>query len=234
MEASQNPEYLRGTADAVAAFKLAFESFMELHVDTTDAGVGRGLMPAVMVKDGADPAEPLLEASDVLDVCDRMIGRLRALAAKAEAEAPPVVGVEAMHPLVWGAAKRLWRDGHFQEAVAKAAEALVAHLQWTVGRTDVSGTKLWQEVFSDQPAKVGGPRLRWPGEHAEHARTMNVGLRLFAPGAHILIRNPASHGADAPPRQEALEQLAVLSVLARWVDQCDLEQADPAAAGAGE
>ena len=34
------------------------------------------------------------------------------------------------------------------------------------------------------------------------------------------IRNPQAHPTDALTEQEALEQLAALSVLARWVDAC--------------
>lgn len=274
MDASKNPEYLRGTADAVATFKAALEHFLELHVDTTEAGIGRGMMPAVMPKNGADAGEiaqrrsavaraagraanapsltgsymavqgvsgavdpianwnsilrpkPLLEAKDVRDLCDQMIGRLGALAAEAEAAAPPTIGVEVMHPVIWAAAKRLWRDGHFQEAVAKAAEALMAHLQQTVERTDTSGTKLWQEVFSKDLPVLDRPRLRWAGRQTdEHVKRMNEGLRLYAPGVQMLIRNPAAHAADTPPKQEALEQLATLSLLARWVDRCEIQKA---------
>ena len=34
------------------------------------------------------------------------------------------------------------------------------------------------------------------------------------------IRNPQAHPSDDISEQEALEQLAALSVLARWVDKC--------------
>lgn len=50
---------------------------------------------------------------------------------------------------------------------------------------------------------------------------MNDGLRQFAPGAQMTIRNPAAHG-DAMGEQDALERLAALSLLARWVDHCRL------------
>ena len=62
---------------------------------------------------------------------------------------------------------------------------------------------------------------------------MNDGLRLFAPGAQMTIRNPATHGPGEMTQQEAVERLSVLSLLARWVDQCDLIEApDTSAAGA--
>lgn len=51
--------------------------------------------------------KPLLEPSDILDSCEQAIGRLNGLILRAEAERPPTIGAEAMHPTVWGAAARL-------------------------------------------------------------------------------------------------------------------------------
>jgi hypothetical protein len=51
---------------------------------------------------------------------------------------------------------------------------------------------------------------------------MNGGLRQFAPGAQMTIRNAVAHGTDDLSEQDAMERLAVLSLLARWVDECDL------------
>lgn len=51
---------------------------------------------------------------------------------------------------------------------------------------------------------------------------MNDGLRLFAPGVQLTIRNPATHVLSDLSEQEATEQLATLSMLARWVDECQL------------
>lgn len=52
-----------------------------------------------------------------------MIGALEDLAARAEAELPPTVDVAEMHPAIWGEAARLWRDGHYRQAVSAAATA---------------------------------------------------------------------------------------------------------------
>ena len=46
------------------------------------------------------------------------------------------------------------------------------------------------------------------------------------------IRNTAAHGLGELTQQEAVERLSVLSLLARWVDECNLiEAGDPAADG---
>ena len=45
------------------------------------------------------------------------------------------------------------------------------------------------------------------------------------------IRNPQTHPSDDITEQEALEQLAALSVLARWVDECDVVSVDDGSTG---
>ena len=167
--------------------------------------------------------KPLLEAADVLGACDQIIGRLNAMALKAEAELPPTIGTPGMHPLIWAAASRLWRDDHFRASVAAAADALVAQVKTLTGRNDVPETSLWQETFSEKDPQPGKPRLRWPGDPKDrNVRTMNEGLRLYAPGVQMTIRNPAAHSPDEMLEQEALERLAALSLLGRWVDACQL------------
>jgi hypothetical protein len=128
-----------------------------------------------------------------------------------------------MHPVVWGAARRLWRDGHFREAVAGASEAVVAVLKARTKRNDLSATDLWRQTFSEKEPRPGQPRLRWPGNPQDQdVKTMNSGLLSFAPGVQMTIRNSAAHGLGELDEQSALERLAALSLLARWVDDCDL------------
>jgi hypothetical protein len=165
----------------------------------------------------------ILEPSDILSAAGQMTGRLENLLAEAEAEAPPTVGAQAMHPLIWGAAGRLWRDRHFRQAVSTAAEALVANVKSITGRNDVAETSLWQQVFSASPPTEAQPRLRWPGNPADRdVSAMNDGLRMFAPGVQMTIRNGATHGLSEMSEQDAIERLAALSLLARWVDECVL------------
>jgi hypothetical protein len=51
---------------------------------------------------------------------------------------------------------------------------------------------------------------------------MRTGLLQFGQGCFAAIRNPATHGTTEMAPQEALEQLAILSTLARWIDHCKL------------
>lgn len=175
--------------------------------------------------------KPLLEPDDVLSACDQMIGRLDDLIAQAEAEAPPEIGAAAMHPLIWGAAASLWRDRHFRQAVAGAAEALIAQVKVRTGRNDVAETDLWKQVLSSEPPTPGKPRLRWPGDPIDrNVKNMSDGLRQYAPGVQMTIRNMVIHTSDELSEQAALERLAALSLLAGWIDQCELnEYLDPVA-----
>ncbi|MEV4709671.1 TIGR02391 family protein [Actinoplanes sp. NPDC049316] len=167
--------------------------------------------------------KPLLEPVDILNAADYAIARLEGLALEAEASRPPTIGAEAMHPTVWGAAKRLWEDGHYRQAVAAACESLVSVVKARTGRRDIPDTSLWQQVFSDKDPQPGMPRLRWPGNSTDQdVISMNGGLRQFAPGVQMTVRNSTAHGIGEIGEQEALERLAVLSLLARWLDECDL------------
>jgi hypothetical protein len=122
--------------------------------------------------------------------------------------------------------RRLWNDTHFNDAVRRACEALVAQLKAVTGRNNAPDTSLWQQAFSEKAPKLGEPRLRWPGDPADQTvRTMNDGLRSYAPGVQMLIRNPTTHTAENISEQEALERLAALSLLARWLDECELVEA---------
>ena len=170
--------------------------------------------------------KPLLEADDILAVCGYVTGHLEAMAVQAEAERPPAGGTQGMHPLVWGVAARLWRNEHYGESVAAAAEAVVGSVKRLTKRNDVAESGLWQEVFSDKEPTPGKPRLRWPGDPMDRdVSTMTNGLRSFAPGVQMTIRNPSAHGATELDEQTALERLAALCLLMRWVDECILVEA---------
>lgn len=168
--------------------------------------------------------KPLLEPDDILTACDQMIGRLEHMVLEAEHETAPSIDPEVMHPLIWGAARSLWRDGHHRDAVKTAAEALVGQVRSLTGRYDVEETSLWEHVFSPNAPKLNAPRLRWPGDPGNlTTKSMINGLVKFAPGVQMTIRNPLAHGEElGMGPDEALERLAVLSLLARWVEKCQL------------
>ncbi|MDV3136743.1 TIGR02391 family protein [Mycobacterium sp. 29Ha] len=173
--------------------------------------------------------KPMLEPANIIDACNQMIGSLEELADRAEAELPPTVDVAEMHPAVWGQAARLWRDEHYRQAVQAAADGVVQLVKSRTGGPELDDTARWNQAFSKDDPEPGRPRLRWPGDQTDRTVvSMNDGLRRFAPGAQMTIRNPAAHGPGEMTQQEAVERLSVLSLLARWVDECDLIEAPEA------
>nr|WP_249776587.1 TIGR02391 family protein [Leifsonia sp. C5G2] len=140
--------------------------------------------------------------------------------------ASPEIEPSRLHPVVWSTAQRLWNDGHLRLAVAAAAEAVTGQMKQLTRRNDAADTTLWQQAFSERPPEVGKSRLRWPGDPTDQGvKTMNDGLRQFAPGVNMVIRNPATHTDEEIAEQDALEKLAVLSSLMRFVDRCEVAAA---------
>lgn len=106
----------------------------------------------------------------------------------------------------------------------EASEAVIGQVKVVTGRNDISETALWQETFSGQPPQPGKPRLRWPGDPKDRdVKSMNDGLRQLAPGIQMTIRNAVTHQEAELSEQAAIERLATLSLLARWVEECDLD-----------
>ncbi|MGW3993946.1 TIGR02391 family protein [Amycolatopsis sp. NPDC004772] len=137
--------------------------------------------------------------------------------------AGPQPAADEMHPWIWEAAQSLWDTGHYREAVQAGATSLNAHIQTLVSRRDISDYKLATETFSENPPSAGRPRLRWPGDPAnESTKSMQDGLRLLASGIFRGIRNSATHELTELPEQAALEQLVTMSLVARWIETCDL------------
>lgn len=139
----------------------------------------------------------------------------------------PELSASNLHGWVWSGAASLWQSGHYREAVEAAIRKLNAETQNTLGRRDVSETDLFNQAFSEQAPAVGKPRLlRMKSDGSTTFRSVQRGARMFAEGVFAGIRNPLAHEAHHEmPEQQALEYLAALSVLARWVDESTLEVA---------
>ncbi|MET9669508.1 TIGR02391 family protein [Streptomyces sp. NPDC006475] len=135
----------------------------------------------------------------------------------------PSLPADQLHPWVWDAARTFWESNHFRAAVHAAATSLNAHLQDKVGRRDLSDAKLIQEVLSDKDPEPGKPRLRIPGDQTDPGvQTRQRGTLQLGQGSYFALRNPAAHEAGELSGQEALEQLATFSVLARLIDKCQV------------
>lgn len=139
----------------------------------------------------------------------------------------PEISAADLHPWVWSGARSLWQSGHFRSAVEDAAKKVNAETQNKLGRRDLSETKLFQEAFSEKPAEAGKPRLRrMQPDGSDTYKSVQRGAMALAEGIYAGIRNPFNHESPEDiDEQTALEYLAALSVLARWVDGSTVETA---------
>ena len=155
----------------------------------------------------------------------RLVGILAHAAIRDEIFSPegPTLVAARLQRWVWNAAVSLWETGHYKEAVNAAASAVEQQTQLKLGRRDLGGTKLYTEAFNTNP---GERRLRFGAidETTEDGKTAldwtsaHQGAMHYGQGCTLGIRNMNAHGTQDLSEQEALEFLAALSVLARWVD----------------
>lgn len=110
----------------------------------------------------------------------------------------------------------------------QAAIRVNAETQAKLGRMDVSEVALFNEAFSLSEPKDGVARLRVAQDDGGKTyENLHRGARAFADGLYTAIRNPGMHrpeDSDGGEEQLALEQLAAFSLLARWVDEADVER----------
>jgi Protein of unknown function (Hypoth_ymh) len=139
----------------------------------------------------------------------------------------PELLADQLHEWVWEAARPMWEASSYSTAVLWAAQSINARLQQKLNRYDISDATLCSEAFKIDEPKAERPRLRFHGDRtSETWRSLQEGAGFFGRGCFQAIRNPVAHSHQHPvSEQEALEELAALSQLARWIDQCTVETA---------
>ena len=93
----------------------------------------------------------------------------------------------------------------------------------------LDGTKLYAEMFSVKDPTSSTPRLRFQQYDREKEeatwKSAHEGAKFFGMGCAMRIRNLIAHpnvGEGGMDEQEALERLAALSLLARWVEEAEV------------
>lgn len=135
----------------------------------------------------------------------------------------PMLRADLLHPWVWDPAKTFWESKHFQKAVDVAANSINAHTQTLIERDDIADADLMNQAFTEKP-KSGEKYLRLPGDpNNKTVKSRNNALRPYAAGCFAGMRNPAVHEhVGSWTEEKAFEYLVALSVLARWVEECDV------------
>lgn len=142
----------------------------------------------------------------------------------------PQVAADDLHEWVWSAAASLWDDGYRREAVQAAATLIDTHAKAKLGRADISGAdRMLQAWTLDAPKKSSLPRFRFTDLESgtEGYSSAHEGAKFFGAGCMLGIRNLLTHSLDQPQEQTALEHLAALSVLARWIDAAEMVVEEP-------
>lgn len=208
------------------------ESYLELHERSAQTRsiikkvLGHDDVPNMMRR--TDTAYWVDEGIEFAEVALGVVKTRTETRAKLGTSAP-TMKADALHPLIWDAAAKRWESEHYSDAVQRAATALSGHVKDLTERYELGDSELMAQAFSPSPPQAGKPRLRWPGNDDDlTVKAMRVGILNMGQGVFAAIRNPATHSTDELPKQEALEQLATLSVLARWIDGCELVRFQPA------
>lgn len=132
--------------------------------------------------------------------------------------------LDDLHPWVKSAAEHYWPNGHFRDAVEHAARSVNSETQQKVWSYK-DGTDLLNYVFGVDPPKASeGRRLRFKGDPRSDTwkNRMQAGQALGR-ACYLGVRNIAAHEKELDwSRQLAFQYLVMFSVLAQWIDECDV------------
>jgi Protein of unknown function (Hypoth_ymh) len=136
---------------------------------------------------------------------------------------PPYLPFWAMDPIVSSAAS-MWEKGKFRQAVADAAGKLNGLTQERLGVRDISDYNLMAAAFNPKEPVKGRPRLRPPRSNSSQdtVTSLKEGAHRMAMGVMMAIRDPAAHETGDGNPITCAEQLATLSMVARWVRNWDV------------
>lgn len=119
-----------------------------------------------------------------------------------------------LHAEIERAAGKLYRDGHYANAIEDAVKALNALVRMRSGRDDLDGTTLMQTVFSPN-----NPTLKFNALADQSDQEEQKGFMMLFTGAVAGLRNPRAHKLIQDDPERALEFIAFISLLAKLLDE---------------
>jgi len=132
----------------------------------------------------------------------------------------PKVSAGQLHPWIWESAKSRWKSNHRGSAVEEAGKRLKNELENKANRhLGENEQKLFNTCFGEA-STVTWLDLSIDAEQSQRRRAM----RGLAEGFYAGIRNRLAHEVDSDLEEaEALQWLAVTSVIARWIDEANFD-----------
>lgn len=136
----------------------------------------------------------------------------------------PRLRADELHAVVWDAGRKLWADGHMGSPLQSAGQAVEEHIAIAASEGNLRGSRLVNAYLAPGVATPASPRLRRPTTSLSAETITNRKEGLFGLGKAVVqgVRNIVSHGSHGVNEQEALESLAAMSLLCRWIDDCTL------------
>ncbi len=123
-----------------------------------------------------------------------------------------------LHPAIERAARKLFRDGHYANAIEDSLKALNALVRMNSGVDDKDGSTLMEFVFSPK-----NPILRFNHLQDDSDRDEQKGFMMLFSGAVAGLRNPRAHKLIKDDPERALEFIAFVSLLAKLADKANRE-----------
>jgi uncharacterized protein (TIGR02391 family) len=147
---------------------------------------------------------------------DLLKEKLQDLGETSDGRAVRAFGELDIHPEIARAVAKLFRDGHYANAVEDACKVLDSLVKMRSGKFELSGTDLMQQVFSPN-----GPILRFNDLTTETGKSEQKGMMFLCSGAMLALRNPRAHELIEDDPEQALEYIGFLSLLAKLLDRTE-------------
>lgn len=118
-----------------------------------------------------------------------------------------------LHPRIVTACGYLYRDGHYRNAVLDACLALEDYVKQKSRCRDRDGADLMRYVFSKN-----NPVLAFNALTDDTDRSEQEGMMHLFEGVMLALRNPRAHALSDDSPEQALEYIALLSLLAKRLE----------------
>jgi hypothetical protein len=137
----------------------------------------------------------------------------------------PRLATSTLNAWVWSASADLWDGGYRRQAVQDAYTKVETMAKVKLEVHD-SGKDLWAKAFSTDAPTTAQPRFRFDIDPSDKQRwtSAHEGAQRFGMGCAQGIRNWAAHDLSDTDEAIALEYLASISVLARWVESASVSR----------